>query len=85
MTVTARELADEVIASRKSVWEKTNPTIPVVSTEHLNPEDEAAARRAVEAAGFRGKDFDEMFRKVKHLMVGRVEALADHQPADNAD
>jgi hypothetical protein len=85
MSVTARELADQVIAARKAAWDKSSPAIPVVSTEQLNPEDEVVARRMVEAAGFRGPELDEMVRKVTHLMVGRVEALADHQPAVNGD
>ena len=73
-----------VAALRKS-WDKSNPTVAVVSTERLNPEDEAAVERAVASAGYTGDDRMEMIRKVTALIVGRVEALADDMPADNAD
>jgi hypothetical protein len=85
MTATARELADQVVATLRKSWDKANPTVAVVSTEQLNPEDEAAVERAVAAAGHTGEDQKEMVRKVSALIVGRVEALADHMPADNAD
>lgn len=85
MSVTARELADQVIAARRKAWEKADPTVAVVSTEQLNPEDEATVQRLVEAEGYTGEELKEMVRKVTTLIVGRVEALADDMPADNAD
>jgi len=85
MSATAREIADEVVAARQKAWEKSNPTVAVVSTEELNPEDEVIVRRVVTEHGYKGKDFEEMVRKVTSLIVGKVEALADDMPADNAD
>jgi protein-L-isoaspartate O-methyltransferase len=85
MQATARELADKVVAARRKAWEKSNPTVAVVSTEQLNPEDEATVQRIVAAEGYTGAELDEMVRKVSGLIVGRVEALADDMPADNAD
>jgi hypothetical protein len=85
MSATAREIADKVVAARQKAWEKSNPTIAVVSTEELNPEDEAIVRRVVAAEGYSGKELEEMVRKVSALIVGRVEALSDDMPADNAD
>jgi hypothetical protein len=85
MKATARELADEFLASRRKVWEKSDPTVAVVATEHLNPEDEATVRRMVAKEGYEGHDYDEMVKKVTSLIIGTVEALADHMPADNGD
>jgi hypothetical protein len=85
MTATARELADRVMADRRKAWDKSNPTVAVVYTEQLNPEDEAIVRRVVEAEGYSGKERDVMMNKVSSLIVGKVEALADHMPADNGD
>jgi hypothetical protein len=85
MSATARELADQVVAGRQKAWEKSNPTAAVVSTEELNPEDEAIVRRVVAEHGYKGNEFEEMVRKVSALIVGKVEALADNMPADNAD
>src|SRR5579872_5369160 len=39
MSATARELADRIVAARKKAWDKSDPTVAVVSTEQLNPED----------------------------------------------
>jgi hypothetical protein len=85
MIATARELADKVVAKLRKTWDKSNPTVAVVSTEELNPEDEATVRSVVAAEGCSGAELEEMVRKVSALIVGRVEALADHMPADNAD
>jgi hypothetical protein len=85
MNATARELADKAVATLRKSWDKSNPTVAVVSTEQLNPEDEAVVRRVVMADGYTGAKLEEMVRKVSALIVGEVEALADHMPADNAD
>jgi hypothetical protein len=85
MNATARELANRVIAARRKVWEKSDPTVSVVSTEQLNPEDEAIVQRVVAAEGYTGTERDEMIRKVSALVVGQVEALADDMPTDSAD
>jgi len=85
MITTARELADLLVASRQKAWDKSNPTVAVVSTEHLNPEDESIVRRMVAAEGYVGHEQEEMIRKVSSLVVGQVEALADDMPADNGD
>jgi hypothetical protein len=85
MKATARELADKVVSARQKAWEKANPTIAVVSTEELNPEDEATVRRIVAMEGYTGHELEEMVRRVSALIVGRVEALADDMPADNGD
>lgn len=85
MGTTARELADRIAAMLRKSWDKSNPSIAVVSTEELNPEDEATVKRVVAAEGYSGHELDEMVRKVSDLLVGRVEALADDMPADNGD
>lgn len=83
--MTARELADRVVVTRRSAWAKSDPQTAIVATEQLGPEDEQAVRRAVRDAGYHGRDFDEMVRHVSELIVGRVEALADNMPATGAD
>jgi hypothetical protein len=85
MSATAREIADEVVAARQKAWEKSNPTVAVVSTEELNPEDEVVVRRVVAEHGYKGKEFEEMARKVSALIVGKFEAMDDDMSADNAD
>jgi len=85
MQLTARELADKVVALRSKAWDKSNPTPATVATEQLNPEDEATVQRIVAAEGYKGKELEEMVHKVSALLVGRIEALADDMPADNAD
>jgi hypothetical protein len=60
MSATAREMADEVIAARQKACEKSNPTVAVVTTEELNPEDEVIVRRVVAEHGYKGREFDEM-------------------------
>jgi hypothetical protein len=84
MKATARELADKVVAARQKAWDKSDPTIAVVSTEQLNPEDEVTVRREVVAEGYAGKEMDEMVRKVSALVVEQIEALADDMPTDNS-
>jgi len=85
MNATARELADRVVAGRKKAWEKSDPTVAVVSTEQLNPEDEAIVRRTVVADGYSGKELEEMVHKVSALVIGQVEALADDMPVESGD
>jgi hypothetical protein len=85
MGATARELADRIVASRRKAWDKSDPTVAVVSTEQLNPEDEVAVRRMVAEDGYTGNELEEMVRKVSLLVVGKVEALADDMPTDSAD
>lgn len=82
---TARDLADRVSKQRREAWEKSDPTVAMVATEAVNPDDSTIIRRVVAEAGHTGKEFDEMVRRVSALIVGRVEALADHMPADGGD
>jgi 2-keto-4-pentenoate hydratase/2-oxohepta-3-ene-1,7-dioic acid hydratase in catechol pathway len=84
MSATARELADQVVRARQKAWDKSDPTVAVVSTEQLNPDDKVTVRRLVDAEGYTGKELDEMVRKVSALVVGQVEALADDMPTDNS-
>jgi hypothetical protein len=84
MSATARELADKVVAARLKAWDKSDPTEAVVSTEELNPDDEATVRRMVAADGYTGRELEEMVRKVSALIVGQVAALADDMPTDNS-
>lgn len=84
MNTTAREMADKVVATRKKAWDKSDPTVAVVSTEQLNSDDEEVVRRIVAAEGYTGHEFEEMVRKVSALVVGQVEALADDLPTDNS-
>jgi len=80
---TARNLADQVVEARRQVWDKSDPTVAIVATEQLNPDDVTAVKRIVSAAGFSGADGAEMIRKVKSLVVGQVEAQNDNQPSDS--
>ena len=82
---TPRDLADQIVAARRKSWDKSDPTVAIVSTEKLNPEDELAVKRIVAEAGFQGADLEEMVRKVSSLVVGQVEARDDNQPADGGD
>jgi hypothetical protein len=82
---TSRQLADRVIEKRRKAWERADPTTAIVATEQVMPEDDRAIQRVVGDAGFSGNEFDEMVRSVKSLIVRRVEALADHIPAENGD
>jgi hypothetical protein len=83
--VTAREMADRVREARKSAWAKADPSTAIVATEQLGPDDEAAVRRVVADAGYRGEKAEEMVRRVSALVVGSVEALADDLPATGGD
>ncbi len=82
---TPRDLADQVVTARRKSWDKSDPTVAIVATEQLNPEDELSVKRIVAAAGFQGADLEEMVRKVSSLVVGQVEARDDNQPADGGD
>ena len=82
---TARDLADEVVADRQKSWEKWDPTVAIVATEQLNPEDEGVVNRLVSRAGFEGVQLEEMVLKVSSLVVGQVEARDDNMPTDGGD
>ena len=83
--LSARELANQVVAARQISWDKADSAVAVVATDTLNPDDEAVVRRFVAAEGYSGAEFDQMSSKVSRLVVGTVEALADDQPATGAD
>jgi len=83
--LTAREMADRVREVRKSAWAKADPSTAIVATTQLGPDDEAAVRRVVAEAGYRGGEGEEMVRRVSALVVGSVEALADDLPATGGD
>ena len=83
--MTVKDLADRVVAARKTAWDKSDPQTAIVATEQLGPDDEAAVRRIVAAAGYKGSELDEMTRQVSARVVGQVEALADNMPATGAD
>jgi hypothetical protein len=83
--MTVQELADRVLEERQAAWDKADPKTAIVATEHLNPDDERVVRRLVAAAGYVGKDLEEMVRQVSARVVGRVEALADNMPVVDAD
>lgn len=80
---TARDLADQVVEARRPMWERSDPSVAIVATTQLNPDDVNAVNRIVSAAGFSGADRAEMIRKVKSLIVGQVEAQNDNQPSDS--
>lgn len=80
--LTARDLADRVRRMRMTAWDTADPTIAVVSTNQLNPEDEQAVRRAIATAGLHGREFEEMVIHVSAILVGQVIALDDNQPVD---
>ena len=84
MQQSARTLADEVVAFRQQAWDNSDPTVAVVATEQLNPEDATVVNRIVAAAGFTGTERDAMIRKVKSLVVGQVEAQGDSMPTESA-
>ncbi len=79
---TAREMADRVVAARRNAWDKSDPTVAIVATEQLNPDDTVVVERIVAAAGFDGSERDEMIRKVSSLVVGQVEAKSDSLPSE---
>lgn len=82
---TSREMADRVIEARRPAWATADPTIAIVATEQLGPDDERAVRRVVEEAGYAGEELERMVRQVSALVVGQVEALADDLPATGGD
>ncbi len=82
---TPRNLADQVVAARRKSWDKSDPTVAIVATEQLNPDDEVVVNRIVSDAGFQGVQLEEMVLKVSSLVVGQVEARDDNQPADGGD
>jgi hypothetical protein len=83
--MTARELADRVVEVRRAAWERSDPTVAVVATGQLNPDDERSVRRIVEASGFEGDQLEEMVRQVSARVVGQVEAQDDSMPVDGGD
>lgn len=83
--LTAREIADRVVKGRERAWNRSDPTIAVVATQKLNPDDESAVRRMVWEAGYDGEEGEQMVRQVSALVVGQVEALADDLPATSSD
>ena len=83
--MTVRELADRVVAERRAAWAKSDPATVTVATEKLTPEDEAAVRRVVAAAGYQGAELDDLTRQVSARVVGQIEALADKLPATGGD
>jgi len=82
---TARELANQVVEARKGTWERADPTVAIVATKKLNPDDERAVRHVVIGAGYQGKELDEMVHQVATLIVGQVEAQDDNMPVDGGD
>lgn len=80
--VTARDLADQVRRKRRPAWDAADPTVAVVSTNQLNPDDERAVRQVVEKAGLHGREFEEMVVNVSAILVRQVIALDDNQPVD---
>lgn len=83
--MTVKELADRVVMARKTAWDKSDPKTAIVATRQLGPEDEAAVRRIVAAAGCKGSELEDMTRQVSARVVELVEALADNMPAAGAD
>jgi len=82
---TARELANQVIMGRQGAWTRSDPTTAIVATQKLNPEDEREVRRIVGQAGYQGEELEQMVRQVAALVIGQVEAKADHLPATGGD
>ena len=78
--LTARDLADQVVAARRNEWEQLDPTVAIVATEQLNPDDQRVVSRIVEGAGYKGVQLEEMILRVSSLFVGQVEALNDNMP-----
>lgn len=83
--MTVQELADRVLDERKAAWSKSDTETAIVATQELTPDDRAAVRRVVAAAGYTGDELDEMSRRVAERVVGRVDALADKLPARGGD
>jgi hypothetical protein len=83
--LTAREMADQVVKGRERAWDRSDPTVAVIATQKLNPDDERVVRQTVQEAGYSGDEGEQMIRQVSSLVVGQVEALADDLPATNGD
>lgn len=83
--LTAREIADQVRRARQATWDRNGSATAIVTMDKLPADEEQAVRQAVTAAGYQGKELEDMVKHVAHLVVGQVEALADDQPATGAD
>ena len=83
--MTVHDLAERVFDARQKSWDKSDQQTAIVATETLGPDDEKVVRRVVAEAGYEGVEFDKVVRQVAHRVIGKVEALADNQPADGAD
>jgi len=83
--LTARELADQVVVARRNAWDKSDPTVAIVATEQLNPDDKRVVSRIVAGAGYKGVELKEMVHRVSSLVVGQVEAQNDNMPTDGGD
>jgi hypothetical protein len=84
MQLTARTLADQVVAFRQDSWEESDPSVAVAATEQLNPEDATLVNRIVADAGYSGTQGEVMARRVKSLVVGQVEARIDNSPSEGS-
>jgi hypothetical protein len=82
---TIHTLADRVLDELKGDWARSDPKTAITFTEKLGPSDEAAVRRVVSSAGYRGQELDEMVKLVSARVVTQVQALTDTQPATGAD
>ena len=82
---TAREFADRVREARKGAWEKSDPTVAIVSTKQVNPDDERVVRRIVADAGLKGEELEQMVQQVATIIVRQVEAQDDDMPVDGGD
>jgi hypothetical protein len=83
--MTVQELANQVMARRKSAWARNDPQTAIVATQELGPDDERVVRQVVSEAGYSGDELEDVVRRVSARIVGRVEALADDLPADGSD
>ena len=77
---TARDLADQVVAARRNEWEESDPTVSIVATEQLNPDDARVVSRIVAGAGYKGEQVREMSLRVSSIVVGQIEAQNDNMP-----
>lgn len=82
---TIHNLADRVLDELRGEWARSDPQTAINFTEKLGPTDEAAVRRVVSSAGYRGHDLDEMVKLVSARVVTQVQALNDTMPATGAD
>ena len=49
-----------------------DPTVAIVATEQLNPDDKRVVSRIVAGAGYKGVQLKDMVHRVASLVVGRV-------------